>query len=219
MNAKEAKDGVTALEIARIVVPLLSLPVGTLILALVPQVRDRIWPATPKGLLLALLVVSLSAILGLVPYTLRLRKQLKTARDIGTQNTNIEAKLQQANAQNESLNKRVAELTYVANHEMFVQTVGLLEAFRNNLPKHELKLGDLEEYHSLISDLENLLGNDLYAFRIPHTAMEVREIITSMSFDAFGHSDSVAPTETFCRTENFKRRIDGLIAFLAHKQP
>src|SRR3954462_2529613 len=74
---KEVSSTPKMLEILKIVVPLASLPVGTLILALVPEVRSHIWPATPKVLLLVLLVASVSANLCLIPLALRLRRKQK----------------------------------------------------------------------------------------------------------------------------------------------
>ena len=77
MDTKEEIKKSATSEITKTAVRLLLLLIGTLILASVPLVRDRIWPATPKGLLLALLIVCLSVILGLVPYALRLKRKLK----------------------------------------------------------------------------------------------------------------------------------------------
>jgi hypothetical protein len=238
--AKEAKDKVTPLEILKIVAPWLSLPIGTLILALVPEVRNHIWPATPKGLLLALLIVSLSVILGLVPYALRLRRKhqtLSTALDYwkptaearetaaskaqtehGILNAHLNAQLVEANAKIQSLERQIEDLTHIEVHKTF-KTVALIESFRNNLPKRELKMSDVSEYHSLLREAEKELQYDLAAFRIPSTAFESREIPTSVSFDAFGHPSSDRfPVEQFCRIEPFKRKIDALLVFLAQKK-
>lgn len=104
MEAKEAKEKATALETLKIVAPWLSLPIGTLILALVPVVRNRIWPATPKELLLGLLVISLSANLALIPSALRFRKRRLELKDL---------RASQEQKQIQRLEEQVKELTQV----------------------------------------------------------------------------------------------------------
>lgn len=66
----------TGLAIKILIGSLLTL-VGTLILASIPQVRVHLWPATPKWLLLVLVVIFLSVILALVPYVLHLRRKVR----------------------------------------------------------------------------------------------------------------------------------------------
>lgn len=78
MNLKEEIKKSATSEIVRTVIRLalfLALMLGA---ALIPPIRDRIWPATPKWLLLGLLVISLSVILGLVPYAMHLRRKNRT---------------------------------------------------------------------------------------------------------------------------------------------
>ena len=197
MSAKEEKGKVTALEIAKIVVPLLSLPVGTLILALVPQVRDHIWPATPKGLLLALLVLTLSIILGLVPYALRLRRKYQSlstshdywkstaeARELAaskaqTESGSLYAQLNtdfgEATAENRNLKAQLDNLLAKDDgiNLDLQQALSQLHAFNKNLPTN----GDIEakfvtEYHGIVARIERETGHNLNSFLITSSEID-----------------------------------------------
>jgi hypothetical protein len=116
------------------------------------------------------------------------------------------------------LEKRIEELTHIELHETLLKTLSLLQSFNANLPKRELRTADIIEYHSLLDEAARDLVCNLDEFRIPATAIQSREIPTSVSFDAFGNpSTRSIPMEQYCRIEPFKRKIDGLIAFLAKK--
>lgn len=100
MKIKEEIKKTAVTEPIKIVLQWLSPLIGTLILAAIPQVRDRIWPATPKLLLLVLLVISLSVILWLLPSLSRLRKHIRHA----------ELDAEDARSQTPKLQERVSEL-------------------------------------------------------------------------------------------------------------
>ncbi len=233
MSLTAKKDESKALEIIKIIAPWFSLPIGTLILALVPEVRQQIWPALPKGLLLVLLVISLSTILALFPYLVRLRRRAKlnatsvefwekTANtrevEMSKQQTAIGTLGNQLADKNEiirGLETEVAQLTFAHDHETFIRTVRLLEAFRNNLPKRELKQKDINEYNQLVYTAEREVNCELGEFCIGPQLMESRIINVTTSFDAGGRRIGPSPpTERFCPVETFKRKIDGLLTFL-----
>src|SRR5437588_1290158 len=77
MSLKEEIKKAAASETIKTVIQLALPPIAASTLALLPQVRDQIWPATPKWLLGALLVVSLSANFALVPYFVKSRRKKK----------------------------------------------------------------------------------------------------------------------------------------------
>ena len=76
---EEIKKSVVVEPIKILIGSLLTL-VGTLVLAAIPQVRGQIWPLIPKWSLLVLSVAFLSAILALVPFVLRLRRQVEAVK-------------------------------------------------------------------------------------------------------------------------------------------
>ena len=75
MGVKEEIKKSATSEIVKIVIQSALTLILTLVAARLPLVRDRIWPATPKVLLLGLLLGSLLINLALLPYLRRLRKR------------------------------------------------------------------------------------------------------------------------------------------------
>lgn len=76
MAVKTKIEEAVASELTKKIIALLLPLLSTLVLALVPQVRDRILPVLPKPLLAVLIGLSLSLNLALLFYVLRLRRSL-----------------------------------------------------------------------------------------------------------------------------------------------
>jgi hypothetical protein len=244
MDIKEAKDKSTALEIIKIVAPWLSLPIGTLILALVPQVRDRIWPATPKGLLLALLIVSLSAILGLVPWAIGLRRKLKVSvldrqalsaevanrtRNAGAreaefrkalgENTSLYNRVNELEAENEAFRKRINELLEKHTTLELQQALAHLYSFSENLPKNsDIEEKFVTEYHDILSRIEKEADHNLNTFRISPNEVAhyvIRNHPKRIGHFSYGPANPTRLSEKrYCNRALFLTRLHGVIKFL-----
>jgi hypothetical protein len=214
MSTKEEKEKVATLEIAKIVVPLLSLPVGTLILALVPQVRDDIWPATPKGLLLALLVVILSVILGLVPYALRLRRKYQTLV------AHLTTDLDKATGENRSLKTQIDTLLAKdddINLDLH-QALSHLQAFKENVPKNgSIREELVTEYHNILTRIEKESNHNLGAFRISSNEVNYHETKYPASRRIGSHYSPAHVQRSdhrYCNREVFLTRLHGVVKSL-----
>lgn len=78
LKAEIKKSAIT--ETVKTIVRSALLLLAVLTVAVVPPLRDRIWPAIPKWFLLVLAVLFLLVILGLVPYVLHLRRKLQDSK-------------------------------------------------------------------------------------------------------------------------------------------
>lgn len=94
MNLKEEiKKSTVATIVGTILAPILLL-ISTLIAARIPLIRDRIWPATPKWLLMVLLVVFLSISFALFRLLRNSRRTLEALQIKATESEAKIAKLQ-----------------------------------------------------------------------------------------------------------------------------
>jgi hypothetical protein len=120
-------------------------------------------------------------------------------------------------AENKRLKNEKESFTHTDDlHESVVKTLVLLNSFRNNLPKHSVDGSEINEYHELLSTVEDRLGCDLSEFHIPVAAIKYRVVSQSVSFDEWGNtSQKNIPTEEYCLTTTFKWKLDGVIHFIA----
>jgi hypothetical protein len=106
------------------------LPLLTWGVSYVPQIRDQVWPATPKFLLLGILLISLSANLWLFSSLLKSRKRLERERTVSAgMNSNLETLSRQTKStqdlndslegeitvlrgENERINKELSQHTF-----------------------------------------------------------------------------------------------------------
>jgi len=90
MDAKEETKKTIITEPLKIIIQSVLPLIGTFLVARIPLVRDQIWPAIPKWLLMALLVVAASATLLLFR---RYRKSRCQALNLQTEIENLEKQI------------------------------------------------------------------------------------------------------------------------------
>jgi hypothetical protein len=95
------------------------------------------------------------------------------------------------------------------------KALALLNSFRDNLPKGNIEMNHVEDYHLLLGSLQEQVGETLDEFRIPKSAFKQREIPQSFSMDAYGNTyGDPYRYEPYCDGHVFKRQLDALAWFI-----
>lgn len=97
----------------------------------------------------------------------------------------------------------------------FYKASTLLKSLRANLPKGDIGLNHVEDYHSFLDTIEDQIKTDLSEFRIPKSALKSHAIPNTVSYDMSGHAlgepYSYLP---YCDGDAFRSRIDAVILFI-----
>jgi hypothetical protein len=96
----------------------------------------------------------------------------------------------------------------------FIKASAILSAFKDGLPKGDIELNHVDDYHAVLSDLQEQFGIDLSEFRIPKSALKERAIPQSFSMDGWGNTyGEPYRYEPYCDRDVFKRQLNALIIF------
>ena len=97
----------------------------------------------------------------------------------------------------------------------FLKAAALLKSFKGNLPKGDIDLNHVDDYHQYLTALQEQIGIDLDEFRIPKSAHKQRATPNSVSFDMFGHmSGEPYSYHPYCDGDAFRRQLDAVILFI-----
>ena len=96
----------------------------------------------------------------------------------------------------------------------FLKISALLSGLKLNLPVGDVELNHVEDFHSLLTELQEQVGTDLSEFRIPPSAIKTRAIPLTVSY-VFGQPQS-EPYEyqPYCDEKVFKKQVDAVLIFV-----
>lgn len=97
----------------------------------------------------------------------------------------------------------------------FFKVSALLKSFKGNLPKGNIDLNHVEDYHSYLTSLQEIIRVDLSEFRIPKSAIKERAIPHSVSVDEWGNVYGTPYTyHPYCDGDAFRRHLDAVLQFI-----
>jgi hypothetical protein len=106
--------------------------------------------------------------------------------------------------------------TYMFDKIKFYQAAALIRAIRANLPEGLVWMNHVDDYHSALSKLEELIKVDLSDFRIPESAItrsKVRRDTYAGGF-RFTKDPETVPVKPYCDPIVFKRQLEAVHIFI-----
>lgn len=237
MALKEEIKKTAVLEPLKTVWQWLAPLIGTLILTAIPQVRDHIWPAIPKLLLMVLTVVFLSASLWLLQ---RLRKSHREVRgDKVSYSTLLEEsneskarfklltdesyKFQSENLRltldNKELKEQVRQFTHRPAKAKLAAARTRLQTLNESLPTNsDIEEKYVNEYHSILSVIQQESDVDFAGFFVPSSEINHHETkygaTRSMGRHRGKPAHSVYSIARYCDRHIFFAKIRGAIKLI-----